>query len=75
MISSGHDTRVGSPYQGRTNSRSHDADAEWAKVRAFDDGDVDAAGVERKCGSEAADARPCHENVFSHVPSLGRQLP
>ena len=49
-----------------------DADAQRAKVGAFDDGRVDAAGVQRDRGGQAADSRPGNENVFGHVPRVGR---
>ena len=37
--------------------------------------DVDAPGLERERGGQAADARPGNENVFSHASSLGARLP
>ena len=48
-----------------------DADAQRAEVRAFDDGHVDATGMECECGGQAADARSGNENVFSHVSRVG----
>ena len=48
-----------------------DPHAERSEVGAFDDGDVDATGVQRQRGGEPADAGPRDENVVGHVLSLG----
>jgi hypothetical protein len=51
-----------------------DADAQRAKVRAFDDGCAEAAGMQRERGGQPAYSGPGNENLSSHDSSVGRPL-